>query len=340
MLISQLLENAAEEQYHKLKQLEKEVDAATEAGTIYKPDYESLKNAIDRTVERLAEKSMDKYFHGTGSTYYDIEEALGQLWYPRSARDILALKNKMARVKSEKGRATDMFKVLTAFYNEWKSLAEKIVALKAKIETAAQRKEVKNRAKAEEKAKKHVSSESLIKVLKEHMQEYIDRAVEMQKEHIEHLAKELKKVGWDLDKLHEQASWRQHGRDEHRRLTNNRSTYLNIFDVDSHIDRSYRNPGQTGEPHTKLKRSPKKEKHVLEATAAGAKASYLEWVDKMIDKIGKPVAKAKMDGNPWHGSMLDVETDDGEKQSWHTKMILNFSKYGTMFNQFPSLRKS
>jgi hypothetical protein len=52
----------------------------------------------------------------------------------------------------------------------------------------------------------------------------------------------------------------------------------------------------------------------------------MAWVAKMIDKIGKTVAKAKMVGSPWTGSTLSVPTHDGEEQVWDNKMIINQSK--------------
>lgn len=46
-----------------------------------------------------------------------------------------------------------------------------------------------------------------------------------------------------------------------------------------------------------------------------------------------------MSGNIWTGTTLMVTTNDGEEQIWNTQMIINFSKYQKMFNQFPSRRK-
>jgi len=339
MRVNDLLENESriDQERHKLKQLEAEIDAATQAGEIYKPNYEGIKNQVDRGLERLSEVEIgEKFTHGQGSKWYDIDEALGHLGYVHSARDVLAMKNKLARVKTQAGKDTPFYKALVTFYNEWRPIAEKLVALKEKIVTAAMKRDVKKREKEVVQAKKRVSSASLIKVLEEHMDDYIERAKEMKKETIDYLAGKLKAVDWDLDKLFEQPDYRKHGRHQHRELANNRGNYLQLFDVESQAGSYDRDPNK----HTKLKRSPKKEKIAIQQAAEGAKASYLEWVEKMIDKIGKPVVKAKTSGNPWTGSILEVETDDGEKQMWHTKMILNFSKYGTMFNQFPSLRKS
>jgi hypothetical protein len=70
----------------------------------------------------------------------------------------------------------------------------------------------------------------------------------------------------------------------------------------------------------------------------GAEDAYRDFMEKMIQKIGKPVVDATMTGSIWTNAVLHVTTDDGEEQSWKTQMILNFSKYQKMFNQFPSRR--
>jgi D-xylose transport system substrate-binding protein len=71
----------------------------------------------------------------------------------------------------------------------------------------------------------------------------------------------------------------------------------------------------------------------------GAEDAYRNFMEKMIQKIGKPVVGAKMTGSIWTNAVLTVTTEDNEEQVWHTQMILNFSKYQKMFNQFPSRRK-
>jgi hypothetical protein len=39
--------------------------------------------------------------------------------------------------------------------------------------------------------------------------------------------------------------------------------------------------------------------------------------------------------NPWDGGQVIVTTTKG-KYVWNTKVILNFSKYGLPFNQWPT----
>lgn len=83
---------------------------------------------------------------------------------------------------------------------------------------------------------------------------------------------------------------------------------------------------------------PEKVNHHLDATWQMASGSYDAYVHKMIEKIGKPVSGASVRGNPWSGSTLDVTCTDGETQVWSTKMIINVSVLGKLFNQFPSRR--
>src|SRR6185312_7809060 len=79
----------------------------------------------------------------------------------------------------------------------------------------------------------------------------------------------------------------------------------------------------------------KKADHVARVKDA-AHGDYMAWIYKMIQKIGQPVTTAEMNGNPWVQSIILVTTVDGGRQEWHTQMIVNYSRYGTPFNQFPS----
>jgi len=76
----------------------------------------------------------------------------------------------------------------------------------------------------------------------------------------------------------------------------------------------------------------------VELSVKGAEESYRQFIRKMIAKIGKPVIDAKLTGNIWTNAKLEVTTSEGESKVWNTKMIINFSKYQQMFNQFPTRR--
>ena len=66
-----------------------------------------------------------------------------------------------------------------------------------------------------------------------------------------------------------------------------------------------------------------------------AELNYLDYITKLENKIGVTVKTAMLDGNLWSGSILTVATTEGT-QRWNTKIIINQSKYGKLFNQFPS----
>lgn len=67
-----------------------------------------------------------------------------------------------------------------------------------------------------------------------------------------------------------------------------------------------------------------------------AAGQYEEYVAKLNKKIGA-VADATLRGNHvWSLSFLDVTKEDGSKETWKTRMIMNCSIYGKLFNQWPT----
>ena len=77
-----------------------------------------------------------------------------------------------------------------------------------------------------------------------------------------------------------------------------------------------------------------------------AKTALESYINKMLGKItaetekteGLDVSKVSYIGNidPWSWSHLIVETTDGKRQIWRTKMIINVSSLGHAFNQWPT----
>lgn len=67
-----------------------------------------------------------------------------------------------------------------------------------------------------------------------------------------------------------------------------------------------------------------------------AAAQYDAFVAKLVKKVG-PVETAKLDGDHvWGFSILTVSKVDGTIEHWKTQMIINVSKLGLMFNQWPT----
>lgn len=79
-----------------------------------------------------------------------------------------------------------------------------------------------------------------------------------------------------------------------------------------------------------------RENKMIQIFEEKAIASYDAYVNKLNTKIGE-VKSAELSGeNLWEYSFLTVETKDGEVQTWKTQMIMNVSKLGTLFNQWPT----
>ena len=67
-----------------------------------------------------------------------------------------------------------------------------------------------------------------------------------------------------------------------------------------------------------------------------AAAQYESFVAKLVDKIGE-VTEAKLTGNHvWSFSILSVTKPDTTQENWKTQMIVNVSKLGKLFNQWPT----
>jgi hypothetical protein len=66
-----------------------------------------------------------------------------------------------------------------------------------------------------------------------------------------------------------------------------------------------------------------------------ADATYTLFIEKLESKVGEHV-RATLEGNHvWGHSVLTVLTPDGE-QKWKTQQIINVSKLGKVFNQWPT----
>lgn len=74
----------------------------------------------------------------------------------------------------------------------------------------------------------------------------------------------------------------------------------------------------------------------IEDAKANASAAYDAYVAKLNAKIGE-TKEAVLEGNHvWSKSYLRVVTASGEKECWMTQTIINVSKLGKLFNQYPT----
>lgn len=75
----------------------------------------------------------------------------------------------------------------------------------------------------------------------------------------------------------------------------------------------------------------------VEDARKDASAQYDAFIAKLNSKIGEGVVSAELTGNHvWGYSILTVTKEDGSVEKWKTQMIINVSKLGNVFNQFPT----
>jgi hypothetical protein len=74
----------------------------------------------------------------------------------------------------------------------------------------------------------------------------------------------------------------------------------------------------------------------IENAKEDAAFQYKQFIHKLIKKVGE-VKTASLSGNHvWGYSILSVTLSDGSEQKWKTQQIVNVSKLGKLFNQWPT----
>lgn len=262
----------------------------------------------------------------------DRTDELNDLYYSWP-HDSFASLNKAGRLlaKLKDPKFKDVISAGNDVVKKWAPIAADLKDLKGKIVKATQKRAEAKAEAAKVLEKKKGDSKALIKIFDAHMKEYVAAAEKRAKEFIDDKLAILKKAGNDLNKVAPMPNSRTMGASEYKTAQAKRDLYRSITKSTVSVSRP-------GDPDI---REPNKAMidRYIEMNKKGAEEAYENFMHKMMQKIGKPVVDASMKGNIWTNAILTVTTNDGEEQVWHTQMILNFSKYQKMFNQFPSRRK-
>ena len=286
------------------------VDEHLKKGEIMKQDFEDLKRAANRNLEDEIKPLHTKYFYGKGSAYRGtpLEAADDAFYYGLDSVRAVAGKLKKAAKLPQKEQ---MVKDYMSFLPKYAELSSKIDQLKGMIVTVTQKRAEKKEVEAKAQAKRFTDAKSLTSTLLTHRDDFVNEASKRGGEYWKHHMNVLKKGG-GLDKVAPRPTNKMN-RDDYLSASRKRQFYQSI---------------QTGslESYAKM-------------YADAAHEDYMSWVHKLTAKIGKPVAKSSITGSPWQGSTINVTCNDGEEQTWHTQMIINHSKFGKPFNQFPTRRK-
>jgi hypothetical protein len=200
MKIKELFESATDD----LENLEHQVDEALKAGEILNPEYETLKNKINRGIAREIKPIYDEHLVGKADEHTEAAKTDPGVWdliygIPESMMQVLALKNKLARVKNKEYKA---YKDLKAYYDKRVGIAEKMKKLKGMVVKVTEK---RARDKVEKEVvlqKKFTDSKSMVEVLKQHLDEYVKRAGEMAGEQVDRAMKVLRDAGTTLIRQH------------------------------------------------------------------------------------------------------------------------------------------
>lgn len=308
----------------------KSINDYKKAGEILNPEYQQLTAKARTIFGRAAREGRDHILAVMHSG--DRTDAIEELYYAWPSDSFTSL-GKFERLLS-KVKGAQYKKVIAAaqqLIKDWKPIADGLKELNGKKVKVTQKRAEAKAVAAKAMTKKKGDSAPLVKILQQHIDEYTDAARQRATTFIESKLLELKRADWDLEKLIPTPARNTY---DYTTIRQKQALYNNITKTDPKQVHVY------GNKKTNI-RVVNKEMvtRYIDLAEKGARDSYLAFIEKMISKIGKPVVKAKMTGNIWTNAVIEVVTDDGETQLWNTKMIINFSKYEKMFNQFPSRRK-
>ena len=299
-----------------------EVQKYLDAGEIMKPVFEKLKYDINHMLYKLGDEYVRKNLL---SIDYDKRQNMDDFdavyyGFPRSLNELLSFRNKLKKIKKEFPNST-LVSDAEKYMLEHVALAEKMKELKNKIVTVSQKREVIKKEKEVIKQKQFADASSLVNTLLEFIDEYCERAFKIAGEQYDNSMKQLEEKNWDLDLFAPEPNSKM-SRAAYQSANRKRYYFMSLTDK--------------GEGEGIRKPSATKKKKFQDDSKKAAHDDYMAWIYKMTDKIGRPVIKSKIVGDPWTGSKLYVTTDDNKEQVWKTQMIINRSKYDKLFNQFPS----
>lgn len=336
----------------ELSDISAALSAATKAGQIAKKEWENLKYTLNKGIEGegrhlwLSPRHRaweDKFTKGRDLALIHWE-ALSKTKiyavfssYRNSATKMESLKKKIDAARKNKTKDgiyydETIVSEWEAFYLKYADAAKMLNALKPKIVTVSMIRAEKKKKEVSAYNKMVDNSKVMIDALMDHMNEVKKSAGVDAGAHIDRVWKQIEKLDWDIksEMIRKTFSGTNHIL----------QTYLSVTDVDPKSKEKNKALGDSFRLDDRFrKKSPSKKKDYVNASMQRAEEDYRAFIAKMVGKIGGGVANAKAVGNPWSNSVLTVEMNDGTTQVWHTQTIVNYSKYGKPFYQFPSRQK-
>jgi hypothetical protein len=155
----------------------------------------------------------------------------------------------------------------------------------------------------------------------------VDRAEQEAKKLIATVLKRLEEAGWDLDVVAPRPKG-NFSREAYAKASALVSLYSSVT---TYVHGSRR----PSEPNLR-KASPEAEAKFIKNAREDAAAAYDAFVAKLVSKIGDVTTASLVGSHVWGYSVLTVAKADGSVERWKTQQIVNVSKLGKLFNQWPS----
>lgn len=282
------------------------MDERLQDGQVAKADWNDAKSTINRQMENKGRAAQKLYL---ANQELRDDPASQDLYYSSNAG--LHSLNSVEK-KANKCPDSDFKTAILGMIEEYKPLRDRMEQLKPMIVTAVQQRDAVKTQQAVQRKAEEGSAAALVNALKENRQGYVDHAKKIAQIQITKWKSELEEKG-------------------------GAEAFANPpFKLATTDPKAYE---RAKKAHDRAQWVDKmSEDRWVQMAGKGAEDSYDAWTYKLVQKIGKPVVKADVNGDPWTGSVIQVETNDGENQAWKTQQIINTSKLGKQFYQFPTRR--
>lgn len=297
-----------------------ELDAMLKDGEVISVRAKELRSYINEFVKAAFNLVIWQRYTYAGkweALPVDLYQGLDHI---HEARHIGSFEKKLTKVSS---KDHPMYKDAVALVAELRELNDLVLYMKT-IEVKASVKKSRIRTEKQEARERSKDTDVVYQAVLPMKLLAQDKAEEHFRESVSQAAEQIRIHNGDIDKLvpiPANLKWDSYA-GEAIKLA--RSFYALICEL--HDGRLYISDAAVGLEVYKVRR--------------GAGFEFDAYVYKLNEKINDATLAAELHGDPWTGSTLKVTTKNKGEQIWTTKIIVNVSKYGKLFNQFPTRQVS
>jgi len=330
--------------YTTRSEIENAIEEYKKAGEVLNPEFINLKERSNSVITKVFEQYKKVYGNTRREMGTDIHDEHAVLWdvlfsFPTGTIGANSFAKKIAKAMKDKNVPDSVKEKLKPIFDDmkedidgWIKVNNDLKELKKMVVKVTQK---RAEAKAKVEKERYRDSSTLIKELESVEGEYLKRAEKIARDEVKYRLDALKKNGMDLNKLVPSRGKRPTS--EERMM---RAPYVVITRSADVNDGKPMTIAQMKAMTTDIREADKKSiERFVKISVDDAKANYRAFINKMVDKIGKPVVKADFKGSIWSNALLTIEDVDGDTQVWKTKAIINYSKYRKAFHQFPSRKQ-